>query len=370
MADRYAVLQKLGDGQNAMLGVAAGGIEAAATQPLTYAKNCFQQRTPLSLVPRVVYRGTPASMAADGTLIGTQFACCGFLQKRVLGGEARPLTAAEELGTAWLAGYASGVPCCVMELIMIQQQKNGGMRAPANQWRSVDGTAFRAARDYGGCCERFGGSTKDRETTISARTGAGTALYWSQALDSWCSPTKFFAQVLAAPPSGRLSRPRTRRRAMLSLRRVAAIAARRPGSRGAARADHQEVIDHFEKPLNVGSMDKNDPSVGTGLVGAPACGDVMKLQIKIDDDGNIAIASSSVAASGSGHNASTAAVITNWEIAALNLPRQLHCSMLAEDAINAAIADYKSRRSCAAWGGSLVVSRDHPRAFASMMVAP
>ena len=79
MADRYAVLQKLGDGQNAMLGVAAGGIEAAATQPLTYAKNCFQQRTPLSLVPRVVYRGTPASMAADGTLIGTQFACCGFL---------------------------------------------------------------------------------------------------------------------------------------------------------------------------------------------------------------------------------------------------------------------------------------------------
>jgi len=83
MADRYAVLQKLGDGQNALLGVAAGGIEAAATQPLTYAKNCFQQRTPLSLVPRVVYRGTPASMAADGTLIGTQFACCGFLQKRV-----------------------------------------------------------------------------------------------------------------------------------------------------------------------------------------------------------------------------------------------------------------------------------------------
>ena len=70
--------------------------QAAATQPLTYAKNCFQQRTPLSLVPRVVYRGTPASMAADGTLIGTQFACCGFLQKRLLGGEARPLTAAEE----------------------------------------------------------------------------------------------------------------------------------------------------------------------------------------------------------------------------------------------------------------------------------
>ncbi|KAH8058656.1 iron-sulfur transferase [Aureococcus anophagefferens] len=134
---------------------------------------------------------------------------------------------------------------------------------------------------------------------------------------------------------------------MLSLRRVAAIAARRPGSRGAARAYHQEVIDHFEKPLNVGSMDKNDPSVGTGLVGAPACGDVMKLQIKIDDDGNIAIASSSVASEWvKGRNIDSDAVITNKEIAAhLNLPPvKLHCSMLAEDAINAAIADYKKKQ--------------------------
>ena len=161
MADRYAVLQKLGDGQNAMLGVAAGGIEAAATQPLTYAKNCFQQRTPLSLVPRVVYRGTPASMAADGTLIGTQFACCGFLQKRLLGGEARPLTAAEELGTAWLAGYASGVPCCVMELVMIQQQKNGGTaggavarvlaaRGPRGLLRGFTASSFREG--FFACC--------------------------------------------------------------------------------------------------------------------------------------------------------------------------------------------------------------------------
>ncbi|KAJ1463011.1 NifU-like N terminal domain-containing protein [Pelagophyceae sp. CCMP2097] len=77
--------------------------------------------------------------------------------------------------------------------------------------------------------------------------------------------------------------------------------------RGGARAYHALVVDHFEKPLNVGSLDKNDPNVGTGLVGAPACGDVMKLQIRVDDDGNIidskfktfgcgsAIASSSVA---------------------------------------------------------------------------
>merc|ERR1719245_2594304 len=87
--------------------------------------------------------------------------------------------------------------------------------------------------------------------------------------------------------------------------RRAGLTARRPPS--AARAYHQEVIDHFEKPLNVGSLDKDDPTVGTGLVGAPACGDVMKLQIKVDDAGNVvdakfktfgcgsAIASSSVA---------------------------------------------------------------------------
>ena len=146
---------------------------------------------------------------------------------------------------------------------------------------------------------------------------------------------------------------------MLSLRRVAAIAARRPGSRGAARAYHQEVIDHFEKPLNVGSLDKDAKDVGTGLVGAPACGDVMKLQIKVDDDGNIvdakfktfgcgsAIASSSVASEWvKGRNIGDESIITNKEIAAhLNLPPvKLHCSMLAEDAINAAIADYKAKQ--------------------------
>ena len=70
------------------------------------------------------------------------------------------------------------------------------------------------------------------------------------------------------------------------LRAIVPVFSRRV-TRPVARAYHQEVIDHFEKPLNVGSLDKNDPNVGTGLVGAPACGDVMKLQIKIDDDGNI-----------------------------------------------------------------------------------
>ena len=132
----------------------------------------------------------------------------------------------------------------------------------------------------------------------------------------------------------------------------------KPAVRG--RAYTQTVVDHFEAPLNVGSLDKNDPDVGTGLVGAPACGDVMKLQIRVDKDGNIleskfktfgcgsAIASSSVASEWvKGRNVNSDAVITNSEIAKhLNLPPvKLHCSMLAEDAINAAIADYKKNKA-------------------------
>ena len=142
-------------------------------------------------------------------------------------------------------------------------------------------------------------------------------------------------------------------------RRCAPAAFRASRVAGTSRGYTQDVIDHFEKPLNVGSLDKNDPSVGTGLVGAPACGDVMKLQIKVDDDGNIvdakfktfgcgsAIASSSVASEWvKGRNIGDESIITNKEIAAhLNLPPvKLHCSMLAEDAINAAIADYKAKQ--------------------------
>jgi Fe-S cluster assembly scaffold IscU len=116
------------------------------------------------------------------------------------------------------------------------------------------------------------------------------------------------------------------------------------------------VIDHYENPRNVGSLDKGDQSVGTGLVGAPACGDVMKLQIKVDDDGKIieakfktfgcgsAIASSSLATEWiKGKNLNEAGEIKNTQIAKeLSLPPvKLHCSMLAEDAIKAALADYK-----------------------------
>ncbi|KAK3285285.1 iron-binding protein [Cymbomonas tetramitiformis] len=121
-----------------------------------------------------------------------------------------------------------------------------------------------------------------------------------------------------------------------------------------------QVVQHYEKPSNVGSFDKNDPNVGTGLVGAPACGDVMKLQIKVDDDGNItdacfktfgcgsAIASSSVATDWvKGKSIDEAVTIKNKDIAKhLSLPPvKLHCSMLAEDAIKAAVKDIKLKRS-------------------------
>jgi len=119
---------------------------------------------------------------------------------------------------------------------------------------------------------------------------------------------------------------------------------------------HKKVIDHYENPRNVGSMNKDDKSVGTGLVGAPACGDVMKLQIKIDEDGKIidakfktfgcgsAIASSSLATEWvKGKTMDEAMKIKNTHIAKeLSLPPvKLHCSMLAEDAIKAALQDYK-----------------------------
>ena len=117
----------------------------------------------------------------------------------------------------------------------------------------------------------------------------------------------------------------------------------------------KELIDHYEKPRNVGSLDKKSNDVGTGLVGAPACGDVMKLQIKVDDNGVIedakfktfgcgsAIASSSLITEWvKGKNINEASEIKNTEIAKhLALPPvKIHCSVLAEDAIKAAVNDY------------------------------
>ena len=121
----------------------------------------------------------------------------------------------------------------------------------------------------------------------------------------------------------------------------------------------EKVIDHYENPRNVGSFDNNDENVGSGMVGAPACGDVMKLQIKVNDEGIIedarfktygcgsAIASSSLVTEWvKGKSPDEAQAIKNTDIAEeLELPPvKIHCSILAEDAIKAAIADYKSKR--------------------------
>ncbi len=120
-----------------------------------------------------------------------------------------------------------------------------------------------------------------------------------------------------------------------------------------------KVLDHYENPRNVGSLDKNDPNVGTGMVGAPACGDVMKLMIKVNDDGIIedakfktygcgsAIASSSLVTEWlKGRTIDQAYAIKNSEIAEeLALPPvKIHCSVLAEDAIKAAVADIKAKQ--------------------------
>jgi nitrogen fixation NifU-like protein len=121
-----------------------------------------------------------------------------------------------------------------------------------------------------------------------------------------------------------------------------------------------KVIDHLENPRNVGSLDKADPQVGTGMVGAPACGDVMKLQLKISDSGIIedakfktfgcgsAIASSSlITTMVKGQSVEMALSISNSDIAQeLSLPPvKIHCSVLAEDAIKAAIKDYQNKQA-------------------------
>ena len=120
-----------------------------------------------------------------------------------------------------------------------------------------------------------------------------------------------------------------------------------------------KVIDHYENPRNVGTFDKNDESVGTGMVGAPACGDVMRLQIKVNDEGIIedakfktygcgsAIASSSLITEWvKGKSLDDALAIKNSEIAEERElpPVKIHCSILAEDAVKAAVADYRKRQ--------------------------
>ncbi|AAS51338.1 ACR112Cp [Eremothecium gossypii ATCC 10895] len=148
---------------------------------------------------------------------------------------------------------------------------------------------------------------------------------------------------------------------MLGFRQTATAIVRPVGTIGyARRCYHPKVIDHYTNPRNVGTLDKKLTNVGTGLVGAPACGDVMRLQIQVDDSTGVienvkfktfgcgsAIASSSYMTElVRGKTLADAEKIKNTEIAReLSLPPvKLHCSMLAEDAIKAAIKDYRSKR--------------------------
>ena len=126
----------------------------------------------------------------------------------------------------------------------------------------------------------------------------------------------------------------------------------------------EKVIDHYENPRNVGSFEKNDDSVGTGMVGAPACGDVMKLQIKVNAETGV-IEDARFKTYGCGSAIASSSLVTEWvkgktldEAAALKNsaiaeelalpPVKIHCSILAEDAIKAAVNDYKARHSTAA----------------------
>ncbi|WVN86577.1 iron sulfur cluster assembly protein 2, mitochondrial [Cryptococcus depauperatus CBS 7841] len=142
--------------------------------------------------------------------------------------------------------------------------------------------------------------------------------------------------------------------------RASALIATRTSLFGQRRLYHEKVIDHYENPRNVGNMPKSDFDVGTGLVGAPACGDVMKLQIRVGEDGIIsevkfktfgcgsAIASSSYMTERvKGMTLEQAGAVRNTEIAKeLCLPPvKLHCSLLAEDAIKSAIKDYETKRA-------------------------
>ena len=122
----------------------------------------------------------------------------------------------------------------------------------------------------------------------------------------------------------------------------------------------EQVLDHYENPRNVGSFDKSDDHVGTGMVGAPACGDVMKLQIKVNDDG--VIEDAKFKTYGCGSAIASSSLVTEWVKGktldqALNIrntaiaeelalpPVKIHCSILAEDAIKAAVSDYKQKHS-------------------------
>ncbi|WVO20982.1 iron sulfur cluster assembly protein 1, mitochondrial [Cryptococcus decagattii] len=182
-----------------------------------------------------------------------------------------------------------------------------------------------------------------------------------------------FRSTATAMASTSFARPAIRARPVL-----AAVRTMGAGANVSKRGYHAKVIDHYENPRNVGNLPKGDFDVGTGLVGAPACGDVMKLQIRVGEDGVInevkfktfgcgsAIASSSYMTERvKGMTLDQAGAVKNTEIAKeLCLPPvKLHCSLLAEDAIKSAIKDYQSKRAqrLAATNVTLAASSSQPQ---------
>jgi nitrogen fixation protein NifU and related proteins len=140
----------------------------------------------------------------------------------------------------------------------------------------------------------------------------------------------------------------------------------------------EKVIDHYEHPRNVGTLDKEDPTVGTGLVGAPACGDVMRLQIKVNPDTGI-VEDAKFKTFGCGSAIASSSLVTEWVkgktldevmqiknsqiVEELNLPPvKIHCSVLAEDAVKSAIADFRKKQATRKSTGERVEQRDEPLA--------
>jgi nitrogen fixation NifU-like protein len=143
----------------------------------------------------------------------------------------------------------------------------------------------------------------------------------------------------------------------------------------------EKVIEHYEKPRNVGTLDKEDPNVGTGLVGAPACGDVMRLQIRVNPETNV-VEEAKFKTFGCGSAIASSSLVTEWVkgktvdealslknsqiVEELNLPPvKIHCSVLAEDAIKSAIADFRKKQAARSAGTEAPASAQQPGAGAT-----
>ncbi|CAH0372594.1 unnamed protein product [Pelagomonas calceolata] len=140
MGDAEQALLKMSPVENAAVGVGAGTIEVIALQPILYWKNATQQGLPLSLNPRMLYRGLSTSVVNMATLTGLQFPLTGAVAKAITGGEERPLGDGEKVGAAFCGGFISGLACGPFELTMIQQQRFGG---------SIVGTPARLISTFG-----------------------------------------------------------------------------------------------------------------------------------------------------------------------------------------------------------------------------